>query len=182
MINVDFYVVVSFSYVADFGQEELQLAMALSASLHPPHTTQMDSPPGKRSKRGKGRANERDILPSSMIMTSSAEAQKMMVQRASAILQEVYCQPLHVAQLTVFPLRVCPVDLVRLPVHHPYTQASWLKGWGRVDLQPRKAPLCGRWLAMLRKRGGASFLFRPWTYPLVLCLHNPHQQHMLTLH
>lgn len=87
------------SYTADFGQEELQLAMALSASLHPPHTTPMDPPPGKRNKRGKGRANDRDFLPSSMIMTSSAEAQKIIAQKASAMLQEVLLLTSHVAQL-----------------------------------------------------------------------------------
>lgn len=70
------------------GQDELQLALALSASLQP---TPTDFPTGKRSKRGKSRANERDFLPTSMMTTSSAEAQKILAQKASAMLQEVPC-------------------------------------------------------------------------------------------
>lgn len=71
----------------------MQLALALSASLQPSHTTPADFPPGKRGKRGKGRANERDLLPTSVMTTTSAEVQRIIAQKASAMLQEVHTFP-----------------------------------------------------------------------------------------
>ena len=79
------------SYLEAVGQEELQLAMALSGSLHQ-QTTPTDPAPmpqGKRGTRGRTtRANERDLLPASVLATSPAESQKILAQRASDILQE----------------------------------------------------------------------------------------------
>lgn len=79
-----------FSLSSYLDVEQLQLAMALSASMQP-HPTPVDPAPlplkGKRGKRSK--ANERDLLPTSVITTSSAESQRILAQKASAMLHEV---------------------------------------------------------------------------------------------
>ena len=75
------------------SQDQLQLALAMSASLAPPSTLQSEVLPGprerKRARHGKGRPSERGALPTSVITMSSTEKQKILAQRASAIVREV---------------------------------------------------------------------------------------------
>ena len=77
-------------YMDTVDDEQLQLGMALSASLHPDPSPPDPFPPGKRGRRGKGKNNEGAPHPTRVITTSSTESQKILAQRANAIIQEVH--------------------------------------------------------------------------------------------
>ena len=62
-------------------QEELQVAMALSASLNPKTTSTDHCTIGSAKKRGK--ANKSDIPPPKLITVTAAESSQRLAQRAS---------------------------------------------------------------------------------------------------
>ena len=74
------------SLSSNLDQEQLQLAMALSASLHPQATpADLNSVgPGKRGRK----ANKRDFPPPKLLAISAAESKQRLAQRATDMLLE----------------------------------------------------------------------------------------------
>ena len=95
------------------GQDQLKLALALSASMNPHHSTVQDTSlptqGSKRGRHGKGRAaNERNLPVTSSPITSE-ESRRLLARRASAMLEvsilSVYYQPMA-SILSVYSYRI----------------------------------------------------------------------------